>query len=334
MKKKKTNGSENLAGNVSDDTAVLLDRVGWFVSCSTFTDRIVRRPEDLPDTAEGLYLAILPPEAGYTFPGEGEKRAEEILLGTRAKPRRYRNRVIFALPKAGVIERARECAREYSASRGQEGEKAASEALDRAVQEAYSVLLVPEMPDKKTCVFRQVFISARDRYRPFINSDFAGVGPFRSRIFRGRNHRRIRSRDINLSALEPYSSEAVLHYRFTHYTAQILRDKGALIYDWSPDELLSHLENYYFKEGSLDVSLARVWDDLCRHCYMKRLVDQSVLLKSARIGIERGLFGCLERYLEMIRGGRHRFTLSLDNHLIRKLHIWGYKAPGRRRKGL
>ena len=159
MNKKDINSPEDLAGKISDAeiAAVLDERAGQLAfSSDVFAGRVVRRPEDLPDTPKDLKLAILPPEPGYTFPGEGEKRAEEILLSAGANRRRCRNRVIFALPEADKIEPARDGARKYILSRGQEGEKAASEALDQAVRKAYSVLLVPESPDKKNCVLRVV----------------------------------------------------------------------------------------------------------------------------------------------------------------------------------
>ncbi|MBQ1456420.1 MAG: hypothetical protein IIZ25_11315 [Thermoguttaceae bacterium] len=160
MERKDTSASEGVTGKISDAAiaAELAERAGRLaLSSDLFTGLVVRRPEDLPDTAaEKLLLAILPPEPGFSFPAEGEKRAEEILLGAGANPRRYRNRVIFALPEADKIEPARDAARRFIASRGQEGERAASEALDQAVWESYSVLLVPEAPDKKSCFLRSV----------------------------------------------------------------------------------------------------------------------------------------------------------------------------------
>ncbi|MBQ2682459.1 MAG: hypothetical protein IJG02_01125, partial [Thermoguttaceae bacterium] len=222
MENKNTNDSENPAGKNPDTeiAAELLERAGQLaLSSDVFIGLVVRRPEDLPDTAaEKLQLAILPPDPGFFLHDGGEKRAEEILLGTGANPRRYRNRVIFALSEADKIERARDDAQKYIVSRGEEGEKTASEALDRAVDEAYSVLLVPESPDKKSCFLRSVPVH----------------------VGRG-----------------SWAESAV----------GALREEDALLDVWDPVSLQEHLQRYYFKKGSPEVTLARVWDDICRHCY-------------------------------------------------------------------
>ncbi len=337
MKKKNTNGSEDLAGNVSDDAvaAELCDRAKQLASSShIFSGRIVRRPEDLPDTVtENLQLAILPPETSFSHSKGGETRAEEILLGAGAKPRRYRNRVIFALPSGDLLTRARWLARKYLASRGQEGERDASAALNRAVREAYPFLLVPEMPKGKTCSLPLFFISGpfRGRDRP-INFNrlmgrhlFDGSHVRRNRsglVLRHGRLRRVKTVDFSdFLTLRHSRSRPVLHNNWADSAARVLFDEGALIYDWSPFGLLRHLEKYYFKEAS-EVPLARVWVDLCRYCYMKRLLDQNVLLESANQGINLGLFGYAERRRGEI-GPNREMRFSSYTVLVRKGPFWG-----------
>ena len=283
-------GERDLAGKMLDAeiVAVLEERAGRLaLSSDIFSGRVVRRPEELLDAlAETLRLAILPPEAEYSFPGEGEKRAEEIILSAGANPRRYRNWVIFALPEADKIKPARDCARKYIVSRRQEGEKTASEALDQAVREAYSVLLVPEAPDKKSCFLRSV----------------------RLRAGRG---------------------------GWADSAAHSLREEDALIDVWDPVSLQEHLQRHYFKKGSPEVTLARVWDDLCRHCCMERLLNEKVLFESARQGVEMGLFGRAaekkgQGYRDLVIG--RAAAVSPDSLLVCKQRAEDYLEEGRRRK--
>ena len=289
MDNKNTNASENLPGKISDAeiAAELLERAGWLALPSdVFTGLVVRRPEDLRDTAaEKLQLAILPPEPGFFLHDGGEKRAEEILLGAGANPRRYRNRVIFALSEADKIERARDDAREYIVSRGEEREKTASEELNRAVQRAYSFLLVPESPGKTSCFLRQVSLT--------------GYGIWADPV------------------------------------AQSLREEDALLDVWDPVSLGEHLQRYYFRRYASEVTLARVWDDLCRHCYMERLQNENVLFESARQGVEMGLFGCAaekkgQGYRDLVIG--RAAALSPDSLLVCKQRVEDCLEDQRRRK--
>ncbi|MBR2586492.1 MAG: hypothetical protein IKE64_13790 [Thermoguttaceae bacterium] len=291
MDNKNTNASENLPGKISDAeiAAELLQYAGWLALCSdVFTGMVVRRPEDLPDTvAEKLLLAILPPEPGFFLHDGGEKRAEEILLGTGANPRRYRNRVIFALSEADKIERARDCARTPFAIRTQEGEgdSLIPDPLLQAVDEAYSVLLVPESPGKTSCFLRPVSLTG--------------------------------------------------HGIWADPVAQSLREEDALLDVWDPVSLQEHLQRYYFKKGSSEVTLARVWDDLCRHCYMERLQNENVLLESARQGVEMGLFGCAaekkgQGYRDLVIG--RAAGLSPDSLLVCKQRVEDCLEDQRRRK--
>ena len=292
MENKNTNASENLTGKISDAeiAAELLQYAGWLaLSSVVFTGMVVRRPEDLPDTAaETLQLVILPPEPGFFLHDGGEKRAEEILLGAGASPRRYRNRVIFALSEADKLERASDCARTPFAIRTEEWgrHRLFLDPLDQAIQEAYSVLLVPETPDKKSCFLRSVPVH----------------------VGRG---------------------------SWAESAAGALREEDALLDVWDPVSLQEHLQRYYFKKGSPEVTLARVWDDICRHCYMERLQNENVLFESARQGVEMGLFGCAaekkgQGYRDLVIG--RAAGLSPDSLLVCKQRVEDCLEDQRRRK--
>lgn len=211
-----------------------------------FTLRFVRDTDDLPDTAsDDIDLVILPVDVEYAAVGHAEKHAEDILAHAGENDRRYRNRAIFAPPAANLVRSVRACAEQF-VTRGPisaQEERRISDALDRAVKEAYTTLLVPEMLDESSCLLRPVTPRA------------------------GRLEK----------------AESTLH---------ALRDEDAVIDVWDPISLLEHLEEHYFKRGQPEVTLGQVWDDLCRYCYMERLLNRSVLLESANQGVEMGLFGC------------------------------------------
>jgi hypothetical protein len=66
-----------------------------------------------------------------------------------------------------------------------------------------------------------------------------------------------------------------------------LRQSGALIPAWSPDNLRIELDRFNLWGEYGYVGLRQLWEYFARYCYLPRLLDDSVLQKAVRDGISR-----------------------------------------------
>ena len=88
----------------------------------------------------------------------------------------------------------------------------------------------------------------------------------------------------------------------TDIRALLLRqDTDALIMRWGSALLKRHLEQWYLKDGVVEVSAKRVWEDMAKLLYMPRLLGRETLEKSISEGVEGGLFG----YAQDKDGGKY-----------------------------
>jgi predicted AAA+ superfamily ATPase len=69
--------------------------------------------------------------------------------------------------------------------------------------------------------------------------------------------------------------------------ASKLRQSGALIPGWSPDNLLLELNRFNLWGEYGYVGLKQLWEYFARYCYLPRLLDDSVLQQAVRDGISR-----------------------------------------------
>lgn len=100
---------------------------------------------------------------------------------------------------------------------------------------------------------------------------------------------------------------------FEHETVDFEREKiteavekkldgtEALIMRWGSALLKRHLERWYLKDGVVEVSAKRVWEDMAKLLYMPRLLGRETLEKSISEGVEGGLFG----YAQDKDGGKY-----------------------------
>jgi predicted AAA+ superfamily ATPase len=65
-----------------------------------------------------------------------------------------------------------------------------------------------------------------------------------------------------------------------------LREEEWITTEWSPIHLKSLLEQWYFKDGSCDVSGLKVYQDTCHYLYLPRLVNDSVYKKAIAQSLE------------------------------------------------
>ena len=81
-----------------------------------------------------------------------------------------------------------------------------------------------------------------------------------------------------------------------------------MITEWSPALLRMELDRWFWKDRT-HVPVKQVWDALCAYCYLPRLRDQAVFVKSVRAGLKSGDYFA---YATSVSAQGHYDGLTLD----------------------
>lgn len=91
---------------------------------------------------------------------------------------------------------------------------------------------------------------------------------------------------------------------------------------WSPVFLKKHLVDNYFKNGQIDASVLKVWQDCCCTYYsMPRLLNEDILVRTITDGVAKGDYFCFfdgkegKKYLGF-KFGEQIFTLGVDDSAL------------------
>ena len=240
---------------------------------------------DIPDDCgTGPRLVVLPPTAPWARVGENaaQKEAERILRQRGNQPRKRRNRLIFLAPDADVVRRAREQARVFLA-------------WDSIVTDIEGGNLNHDI----------VHLRQAQRHRDRAREDLAQIvrEAWRWLVAPAEEFERGKPRliweAVPVSPSAPSLMEEIEHR---------LREEEWVIYEWSPIHLRHLLEQWYFKDGRVEVRARKVWQDTCDYLYMPRLLNEGVFRDAVARGVaSEDYFGFAagregERYLGFVFG--------------------------------
>jgi hypothetical protein len=181
----------------------------------------------------------------------------EFVESRGAAPRLYRNMLVFIAPDAGDVLALEKAVREYLAWASIEAEK---DTLNLDGQQRKQVAANLKRADET------VNARLQETYSWLIvpwQDDPTG---------------RIELRAVRLSGSESYFERAFRQ----------LRQDGALIHRWSPENLRLELERYLWR-GQPHVKVSQLWEDLARYCYLPRLASEDVLIEAIRDGLNRAV---------------------------------------------
>ncbi len=186
---------------------------------------------------------------------EAIRKAAEFVETRGTAARLYRNMLVFIAPDAGDVVSLEKAMREYLAWASIEAEK---DTLNLDGQQRKQVSTNLKRADET------VNARLQETYSWLIvpaQSDPTG---------------RIELRPTRMSGSENYFERAF----------RKLRQDGALIQRWSPENLRIELDNYLWR-GQPHVRVSQLWEDLARYCYLPRLANEDVLLDAIRDGLSR-----------------------------------------------
>ena len=103
-----------------------------------------------------------------------------------------------------------------------------------------------------------------------------------------------------------------------------LREEEWITSEWSPIHLKALLDKWYFKNGTVDVSGLKVYQDTCHYLYLPRLVNDQVFKNAISSGLtSEDYFGFAagkdgDRYLGFAFGNGHMSVLDDASLLIER----------------
>lgn len=216
---------------------------------------------DIPDViGRGPTLVILPANGSYLYQknntSELFKQLEIVMEQRGDQPRSYRNRLLFLALDFNSASRLCDCARTLHAWRDISSD-IESGRMNLGTQQ---VRQVKDFSIKSEEVMKRAII---DGYcHLLIPSESAP--------------RKISFIERKVSALGSNISSAA---------EQVLLNNQDVVRQWSPIMLKKVLEKFYFKNGSSEVRIKTLWEDLAKYLYLPRIKDVDVFLRTIEQGI-------------------------------------------------
>ena len=224
-------------------------------------------PNDVPDDVpDGVRVVALPLGDAWSSgsPANAFSAASAILLRSGSGARNRRNRLVFLAPDLQVSGRVADCAR-------------TTLAWEQIADEIDAGRLVVLTAEKKQ-VERDAQASRNALALTVAECWHVAIVP-----------REVRPKDTVFDA-RTFSTPASTP--IAEALQGVLRQNEDVVEAWSPVFLAAHLEKYYFKGGAKnggtdDVSILRVWNDLCNICEppFRRLLSRTVLEDTVRNGV-------------------------------------------------
>ncbi|MEN8130516.1 MAG: DUF499 domain-containing protein [Pseudomonadota bacterium] len=263
---------------------------------------------DVPDEyGSGPRLIVLPPKSSYSRGGDNmaEHAAEEILRKRGDQPRQKQNRLIFFAPDYDVIGRLTDQTRTYLAwisilddfqSNRLVYQSNQLAEVKRAVEAAEQTLqqLVREAYKWLICPLEE-FV----RGKPTLEWEAVSVSPAAPNLVQEIENK--------------------------------LREEEWLISEWSPIHLRNLLNQWYFKNGNIEISALKIYQDCCHYLYLPRLVNDRILKNAIDRGLEtEDFFGFAggkeeDKYLGFVFGRNTMVTLDDSALLIERNTAAEYK---------
>jgi len=258
---------ESRKQNISDSDEVLpllknlvgavFGRSQVFSGIHVFTPSV-----DIPDDfGTGPRLVVLPPDASL---GRGSdtmavRAAGEILTHRGQQPRQKQNRLIFFAPDADVVGRLKDQARIFLAWKSIFDDFQA----DRLVYQSNQLAEVKRMVEGAMQTLQQF---VRETYKWLLC-------PFEEFV-QGKPTLKWES-----VVVSPAAQNLLQEIEGRLY------EEEWLISEWAPIHLKHLLDRWYFKDGSTEAGVLKVWQDCCCYLYLPRLLNEGVLTSAIARGL-------------------------------------------------
>jgi hypothetical protein len=223
-------------------------------------------PSDVPDDApDGVRVVALSPEAAWSTASSKNAfaAASEVLLRSGSGARSRRNRLVFLAPDLQATGRTDSFARTALAW----------EQISEEINAGRLVVLTAE----KAQVERDCQAALNALSLTVAECWHVALVP-----------REIRPSGTAFDVRTLSSQSSTI----AEALQTVLRQNEDVVEAWSPVFLANHLEKYYFKGGAEnggadEVSILRVWDDLCNICEppFRRLLSRTVFEDTVRNGV-------------------------------------------------
>lgn len=222
---------------------------------------------DIPDDyGSAPRLVVLPPRATYrkgsdnmAFPA-----AEEILKNRGDQPRQKQNRLLFLASDFDVASRAWNQAQSFLAWNS----IVLDIENDRLVLDTLQVRQAKKQRDD----------AENDLHRLLRESYHWLITPFEEFV---RGKPQLKWEAVSISPTATNLSKAIEEKAI---------EEDWLISEWSPIHLKNLLHQWYFRDGIVDISALKVWQDSCHYLYLPRLVNSDVFKKAMNQGVESAVF--------------------------------------------
>jgi hypothetical protein len=217
---------------------------------------------DVPDDyGTGPRLVVLSPSEGYTkADGSSAITAAENILACRGdQPRQKRNRLIFVAPDSDVVGRLNEAGRTYLAW---------SEIVTDISEGKLNLDLFQSNLAKKSAngAEKSLLQMVRESYKWVLcPTQFSAT-----------------EKNIDWEAVAVSTNAANLIQEIENQ----LREEEWITSEWSPIHLKALLEQWYFKDGAVDVNALKVYQDTCHYLYLPRLVNDQVYKRALCEGLD------------------------------------------------
>lgn len=267
---------------------------------------------DIPDEyGQGPRLVVLPPSAAYSR-ADGKAAftvAEDILSKRGEQPRQKRNRLIFFAPDYDVVNRLKEAGRVLIAWQG-----IVSDIDEGNLNlDLFQAKQAKKNRDGAEQTLKQV---VRDCYKWLLcpSEDFVAGRP------------------------ELHWEAVIVSTAAVNLVAEIenkLKEEEWLVTEWSPIHLKNLLEKWYFRDGSVEVSALKVFQDCCHYLYMPRLLNDEVFKGALNAGVDSSdFFGFAagkdnDKYLGFAFERSTMVTLDADALLIQRDAAHAYREASK-----
>lgn len=218
---------------------------------------------DIPDDyGSGPRLVVLPTEAAYSRSESNQSftAAEDILRNRGDQPRQKQNRLIFLAPDFDVISRLKEQGRIYLA-----WQSIVTDIENGTLNQDLSHLNQAKRNSE----------GARQSLKQLVRETYKWLLAPMEEFVKGKPT--LNWEVVSISPTVPNLVEAIENK---------LREEEWLIYEWSPIHLRNLLTQWYLKDGKMEVSALKVWQDCCHYLYLPRLVNDSVFRNAIVQGVD------------------------------------------------
>ncbi|GHU44749.1 hypothetical protein AGMMS50289_13810 [Betaproteobacteria bacterium] len=224
---------------------------------------------DVPDDWQ-LRLVVLPPDAAFSRNGQSFAiaRATEILKKRGDQPRSKQNRLIFLATDHDSVSRLKDQVR-------------STLAWQSIVIDIKDVKLNLDQYQARQA--STSLDSARDALRRMVRETYKWIVAPMQEVSASKGISEIQWEHFQVNPSAQNLSQEI---------ERVLKENELLITEWAPIHLNKMLREWFWKDGTKDVSALKVWQQSCCQLFLPRLKDDSVFKRTLAAGADsRDFFG-------------------------------------------